>query len=134
MAAKAPAIKGETGFMDPLRGMFFDVDANGGLSAADVISTIANRKGGREGLKVGIWYFADIDDGDTWDGTSTDTNGAVLAPPKKPVACYWRGDDISGDQANAYVSTVSGPTGDATITFQTAAANKAGWLLVFFHD
>lgn len=106
MAVKNPAVRGETGFIDPRLGVF-----GGQITQAQTMSANGSARANRKNLRFAIHYFADIDDGDTWDD----------APPGL-VACAWQADDVSADHVACFV------TGDKQVTFDAAAADNAGWV------
>lgn len=128
MANVSPTLtRSTTGYLNPGTDVFSNLDSSGGMASTEDISTIGTVVN-RLGLKVGIWHFSAVGDTDTWDSSST------YPPPKKPVACFWCGDDVDVDLATAYVTSVGGPSGDAAIQFQTGGVGRTGWLLVFYQD
>jgi hypothetical protein len=75
------------------------------------------------GWTVSVWYFADIDDTDTW-----------TSEIKNAVAAFWQGDQADTDKASVTITsnTVGGvrARGGAVFTFDVESANTNGWLLV----
>lgn len=106
MAAKNPAVKGETGFY-PHR-----TTVLGGALASTAVLSASGVAHKIQGLEFFQAYFADIDDGDTWDD-----------PPPGVVAVAWQGDDLDADFALCHV------VAQGQIRFDTnAQSNLSGWV------
>jgi hypothetical protein len=110
MAAKTPVSVGTTGHVDPDRGIYTHTGA-----ATEVVLTNGSKDDNRLRFIQKIYYFSDIDDGDTW--------ASGIAGIK---ACFWMGDDVDTDAACASAAATG------VVTFETAAASDInGWLLLF---
>ena len=81
-----------------------------------------------QNLKLSIYFFPLVSDGDTWD------SGSTTKPPRKPLACGWQGDDVDDDLACAFVTDIGGIGSSSAIEFQTSGANKTGWLWVLHQE
>lgn len=111
MAAKTPVSAGTTGYVDAVRGVW-----TGARGSAEVIQTVGTLSNNRTRFRQLIYYFSDIDDGDTW------TSGLPNIQ-----ACFWSGDTEAGDACNAVLTTAA--TG--VITFETVSTSDiSGYLLV----
>jgi len=110
MAAKTPETFPTTGAVDLLRGLWT-------IQGASTVVTLTTGTyvDNRLGYIQEIYYFANIDDGDTWASGITGIK-----------ACFWQGDDVDVDAACASASAAG------AVTFETAAASDInGWLLLF---
>jgi len=111
MAAKTPVTTTTTaGYVVPALGVYGGVNA---VNAA--LITNGTHTANRLGLKMGIYYFSDVDDTDTW--TSNIPN---------IVAVAWQADQANTDKVGASLTTAA--TG--VITFDCENANSNGWLWV----
>ena len=108
MPAKTPVARGTSGF--PAEGVYA-----GTVAAASARLTNATFFPNRNGMLLDIFYFADIDDTDTW--SSGIPNIAAVA---------WQPDTATGDLIGATVTTQA--TG--VVTFSATNANSNGWLWV----
>ena len=106
MAVIDPAVRGETGFVDPRLGVF-----GGQVTATQDVSADGAARSNRKSFAIHIHYFAAVNDTDTWDD----------APPGL-VACAWQADDVDTDHVSCFVS------GDKQVTFDTTAGAKSGWV------
>ncbi len=114
MASKTPATSATSGYVEPTDGLWVAVGA-----AASARLALGKAIASRSGLATSIFYFADIDDGDTWD-----------AAPPRCVASFWSGDTGDSDAANVTVTTAAGQ--NSQLTFETnGESNLNGWVLVF---
>lgn len=113
MAAKTPNLLiGDTGFVDPLRGIYTGVTAVGDDLVAD-----GTRLQTRNNFTSEVYYFPDIDDADTW---------ASGIPGIQ--ACFWQTDEGAtvADAVSAHLTNA-----DGTVTFKAASGgNGKGWLLL----
>ncbi len=113
MAAKTPNVAvGDTGFVDLLRGLFTGVTTVGQDLVTDGVKVQSRLNYTQE-----LYYFADIDDADTW---------ASGIPGIQ--ACFWQTDEGAtvADAVSAHLSAL-----DGTITFKAASGgNGKGWLLL----
>jgi len=95
----------------------------GGVNAvAAALKTNGTHFANRSGFKLGIWYFADVDDTDVWDNSST------IKPPKHLVAVAWQADQADTDKVGASITAAESGTTSATVTFDAENANSVGWL------
>lgn len=93
----------------------------GNIAVTGVNSTTAT-KYDDTGFVLRRFYFADVDDADTW---ASGYNGLIRG-------LAWQADDIDDDnEVAAYVATAAHQA-NGTVTFAVAAAAtaKAGWLWV----
>ncbi len=113
MAAKTPATVGTSGYVDPIDQVYV-----GPLTTAQ--GYIANGSIMYKGKYT--WrtvYFADIDDGDTWDASGI---GASI------VAAFWQPDALP-DAVSALVDAAN------LVTFETTStSNLNGWLHLLIDD
>jgi hypothetical protein len=110
MAAKTPEVYPTAGAVDITRGLYT-------IQGASTVVTLTTGTLQDNRLKYiqEIYYFANIDDGDTWASGITGI-----------MACFWQGDDVDVDAACASASAAG------SVTFETAAASDInGWLLLF---
>jgi len=108
MAAKTPAAFPTTGAVDITREMYAI------QGASTVVTLTSGSKIDRTRLIEEIYYFADIDDADTWASGITGIQ-----------ACFWQPDDVDVDACGASA------TAAGLITFDTAGgADVNGWLLL----
>lgn len=109
MAAKTPVTQGTAGYPG----------ANGVFGGVNPISTALITVGALhasvDGMKFRRYYFADIDDTDTW---TSNIQGIV--------AVAWQADQVDADIVAATLTTAA--TG--VITFDAQNANSNGWLWV----
>lgn len=112
MAAKTPAASAATsGFVEPNHGLY------GGVNAVDAaLITNGTHQANRSGLRHRAFYFADIDNTDTW------TSGLTTI-----VAVAWQPDQADTDLVGATLTTAA--TG--VVTFAATNANSNGWLHVW---
>lgn len=108
MAERTPASVGDTGYC-PTRSVFT------GLVAGGAAVSTNGKIQPHLGMALDVYYFPDVDDGDTWDSGIT------------TIECIaWQGDDLTGDNGAAGVTTRAG-----LVTFSTpAAGGQKGWLWV----
>ena len=112
MAAKTPVLtRSTTGYTDPGRSF----RAGAGNSGSDLTSVSGNHNAGREGTRLQIFYFDDIDATDTW-----------VSGIKDIRAVAWQAQDAVSDAVGVALLTQS--TG--TISLQAENANSSGWLWV----
>jgi hypothetical protein len=112
MAAKTPlTTRGTAGYVEPYLGVYGGVCA----LADNIKSGTAEHLANRNGLKLSIWFFTDVDNADTW------TSGI-----KGVKACAWQGADPDDD--GGAVSLVTAATGE--IGFAMQNADSEGWLWV----
>ena len=109
MAVIDPAVRGDTGFIDPRLGLL-----GGQLATTEVLTTDGAARSNRKSLAIHIHYFASVDNDDTWDD----------APPGL-VAAFWGADDVDTDYCSVYVS------GDKQVTFETSGTGVSGFVLTF---
>ena len=114
MVAIVPVLPGVTGYVNPYTGL------RGGAVAATGVLTVDGRVFDRRNLSCFVFFFASVDDGDTFD-----------VGPKKPVAAFWQGDDVDDDHVTATIIDVGGIDDASSIRFDAAAGGKSGYLLVF---
>lgn len=114
MAAKTPVAAGTAGYVDKVRGVYTGVRA-----AAEAILTVGSVSNTRNRYRQMVFYFADIDDGDTW-----------ASGIQNIKAVWWMGDTANGDACNAALTNA-----DGTITFETVATSDVnGWVLLMIDD
>lgn len=114
MAAKTPVAAGTAGYVDKIRGLYTGVRA-----AAEAILTVGSIDNNRTRFRQMVFYFSDIDDGDTW---ASGIQGIK--------ACWWMGDTANGDACN-----VSLTNADGSILFETVATSDVnGWVLLMIDD
>lgn len=114
MAAKTPVAAGTAGYVDKIRGVYTGVRA-----AAEAILTVGSIDNNRTRFRQLLYYFSDIDDGDTW--------ASGIANIK---AVFWMGDTANGDACNASLNNA-----DGTILFETVSTSDVnGWVLLFIDD
>ena len=111
MAAKTPVTtKTTSGYVEPAAGIF------GGVNPITTTLLLVGKSyAQRADLKEGIYFFSDIDDGDTW---TSNIPGIV--------AVAWQADQADDDLIGATLTTAA--TG--VITFQGETTNATGWLWV----
>lgn len=110
MPAKTPVLAGTVGYVDKVRGIYTGVRP----LATDALLTVGSIDNNRLRFRQLLYYFADLDDLDTWASGILGIKGL-----------FWSGDTLT-DQANAALSNA-----DGTVTFSTPVAGNAnGWLLV----
>ena len=111
MAAKTPTMTRSTaGFTEPGKSLYTGVNA----VDADLI-TNGTHVADRNGFKLDVFYFSDIDDADTW-----------ASGIKSIQAVAWQADQADTDKVAATLTAAA--TG--TITFDAENANSNGWLWV----
>lgn len=114
MAAKTPVAVGTAGYVDRVRGVYTGVRAS-----AEAILTVGTNNNNRLRFRQLIFYFSDIDDGDTW-----------ASGIQNIQAVFWSGDAEAGDACNAVLTNA-----DGTITFETVATNDVnGFVLLMIDD
>jgi hypothetical protein len=114
LAAKTPVAAGTAGYVSKTRGVYTGVRAVG--EAILTVGTISNTRNRYRQL---VFYFADIDDGDTW-----------ASGIQNIKACWWMGDTTNGDACNAALTNA-----DGTITFETVSTSDVnGWVLLMIDD
>lgn len=114
MAAKTPVSAGTAGYVDKVRGVYTGVRAS-----AEAILSVGTNNNNRLRFRQLIFYFSDIDDGDTW--------ASGIANIK---AVFWSGDAEGGDAVNAVLTNA-----DGTITFETTATSDLnGFVLLMIDD
>ena len=115
MAAKTPVSAGTAGYVDQVRGVY--TGARGSAESILSVGTISNN---RLRFRQLIFFFSDIDDGDTW------TSGIPGIQ-----AVFWSGDTEATDAVNAVLTTAA--TGE--ITFETTStSNLSGFVLLMIDD
>lgn len=114
MAAKTPVAAGTAGYVDKVRGVYTGVRAS--TEALIAVGTVSNT---RNRYRQMIFYFDNIDDGDTW-----------ASGIQNIKAVFWSGDAEAGDAVNAVLTNA-----DGTITFETTATSDLnGWVLLMIDD
>lgn len=114
MAAKTPVAAGTTGYVDKIRGLYTGVRA-----AAEALLAVGTIDNNRTRYRQLLFYFSDIDDGDTWASGIQGIKGV-----------FWSGDTANGDACNASLTNA-----DGTILFETVATSDVnGWVLLFIDD
>ncbi len=114
MAAKTPVSAGTAGYVDKVRGVYTGVRA-----ATDAILTVGTVDNNRLRFRQILFYFSDIDDGDTW-----------ASGIQNIKAVFWMGDTANGDACNAALTNA-----DGTITFETVSTSDVnGWVLLMIDD
>ena len=120
MAAKTPlTTKSTAGYVDPALGLYTECAGRTNSTAATTTNNIKSDVGdvmsNRNGLKLSVFFFTDIDSGDTW-----------ASGLKGVKATAWQGADATDDVGNAVLTAAA--TG--TISFIVTNANSEGWLWV----
>jgi hypothetical protein len=125
LASITPVAAGVTGFIHPTTGV---PSMAPGLASDTFVITTLLAAGTLQivnfaGLKQRIFYFASIDDADTWE----------LAPPGT-VSVATIGDDIDDDLVNAYLTATAGTGNAKQVKFQTSGAGKSAWVICFIKE
>ena len=114
MAAKTPVSAGTAGYVDQIRGVYTGVLGSSETFIAD--GTLSNNRLRYRSL---IFYFADIDDGDTW-----------ASGIQNIAAVFWQGGVEGTSAVNATLSNA-----DGTITFFTnSVSNLTGFVLLLIDE
>ena len=114
MATTSPTTtKSTTGYVDPNHGVF-----GGALATGTVLSTGGTYIPNRNGLKMSIFFFSSMSEGDTW---TSGLNGVV--------ATAWQANDADLDRVGSRLVTQGTGQTDAVIRFDVGGGG-AGWLWV----
>ena len=119
MAQMTPNASGGTYYVEPRKGVVSNIHVN--TSATTAAGTNISD---RSNLILSKHYFENVDDDDTWDGSST------IPPPRKPIAVAWKGDTTDADHARVTITQVGGENQDAIIHFEVASSGRSGWVYV----
>ena len=109
---RTPVAAGTAGFVDVTRGL---PEASDAPAVTDVISTGYTLSSNRSRYITRLYFFNDIDDGDSWLSGITGIKFVMYA-----------GDDADVDLGNATLTSASG-----AITFQAATTAQQAWVLLF---
>lgn len=114
MAAKTPVSAGTAGYVDQVRGVYTGV-----RDSAESILSVGTVSNARNRFRQLIFYFSDIDDGDTW-----------ASGIQNIQAVFWSGDTEATDAVNAVLTNA-----DGTITFETTStSNLSGFVLLMIDE
>ena len=111
MAAKTPTAAGSANYIDRIRGLQVGPIATGEAYLAN--GTTSSE---RNSYITELYYFSDIDDGDTW---ASGIRGIKSA--------FWQGEDASTDAVNVSPTDAAG-----NLFFESNSIdNLSGWVLLF---
>jgi hypothetical protein len=111
MAAKTPTVAGSANYIDAIRGLQI-----GPIATSEAYLANGSVSQDRNSFITELYYFSNIDDGDTW---ASGINGIKAA--------FWQGETAATDAVNVSVTDAAG-----NLFFETnSVSDLSGWVLLF---